>query len=108
MRQMDLLDQVQMEHLGEEARRIASLVGIEGFKKLVREYGGTCIYVPKIEGVEKEVRDKLIKEEFDGSNTKELALKYGLSEVWIRNIVYDKLLEIKRKPIDGQMSIFDL
>ena len=61
----------------------------------------------KIESLEKTVRDELIKEEFDGSNYKELALKYGLTETWIRNIVLDKAKEIKARPIDGQMNLTD-
>ena len=50
---------------------------------------------------------KVLKEEFDGSNYKELALKYGLTETWIRNIVLDKAKEIKARPIDGQMNLTD-
>ena len=73
----------------------------------MRAYGGTFIYIPKIESLGRTVRDKMIKEEFDGSNYKELALKYGLTEVWIRNIVSEKAAEIRRKPIDGQMNLED-
>ena len=71
------------------------------------DWTGTSIYIPKIESLEKTVRDELIKEEFDGSNYKELALKYGLTETWIRNIVLDKAKEIKARPIDGQMNLTD-
>ena len=48
-----------------------------------------------------------IREEFDGSNYKELAMRYGLTETWIRSIVLDKIREIREKPLEGQMSIFD-
>ena len=87
---MDLLEMVQMENLDEEQKVLAELIGLEAFKSLVRAFNGTSIYIPKIESLEKTVRDELIKEEFDGSNYKELALKYGLTETWIRNIVLDK------------------
>lgn len=103
----DLLDMVQMENLDEEQKVLAELIGLEGFKNLVRTFSGTSIYVPKIESLEKAVRDELIKEEFDGDNYRELALKYGLTETWIRNIVSDKAKEIKARPLDGQMSIQD-
>ncbi len=105
---MDLLDQVQIENLDEEQKTLAELIGLEGFKNLVRAYNGTSIYVPKIESLEKTVRDEHIREEFDGGNYRELALKYGLTEIWIRNIVLEKAREIKARPLDGQMSIFDL
>lgn len=105
---MDLLDQVKLENLDEEQKALAELIGLEGLKNLVRAYNGTSIYVPKIESLEKAVRDEYIKEEFDGGNYRELALKYGLTETWIRNIVLEKAKEIKARPLDGQMSIFDL
>lgn len=104
---MDLLDRVQIENLDEEQKTLAELIGLEAFKNLVRAFNGTSIYIPKIESLEKTVRDELIKEEFNGGNYKELALKYGLTETWIRNIVLDKAKEIRSRPIDGQMSISD-
>lgn len=104
---MNLLDRVQMDNLDEEQKALAELIGLEAFKSLVRVFNGTSIYIPKIESLEKTVRDELIKEEFDGGNYKELALKYGLTETWIRNIVLDKAKEIKARPIDGQMSMSD-
>lgn len=102
---MDLLDRVQIENLDEEQRTLAELIGLGAFKNLVRAFNGTSIYIPKIESLEKTVRDELIKEEFDGGNYKELALKYGLTETWIRNIVLDKAKEIRARPIDGQMTM---
>lgn len=104
---MDLLDYVEMESLDEDQKKIAELVGMEGFRNLIRTFGGTSIYIPKVESLEKTVRDQRIREEFDGSNYKELAMKYGLTETWIRSIVLDKIREIREKPLEGQMSIFD-
>lgn len=104
---MELLDKVQMDNLDEEQKTLAELIGLENFKKIVRTFNGTSIYIPKIESVEKAVRDKMIREEFDGSNYKDLALKYGLTEVWIRIIVMEKAKEIRARPVEGQMSIFD-
>ncbi len=104
---MDLLDKVQIDNLDEEQKTLAELIGMEAFKVLVRNFNGTSIYIPKIESLEKAIRDELIKEEFNGGNYKELALKYGLTETWIRNIVFDKAREIKAKPIDGQMTVAD-
>lgn len=102
-----MLGKVQMENLDEEQKALAELIGLEAFKNLVRAFNGTSIYIPKIESLEKTVRDELITEEFDGGNYKELALRYGLTETWIRNIVSDKAKEIKARPIDGQMSMSD-
>ncbi len=121
---MDLPDSVQAENPGksgkdgvcwmaltlddfkEEQRRIAETVGVEAYLKLTRVFGGTNIYIAKAEEVVKRAdRDRKIREEFDGSNYAQLALKYGLTEVWIRNIVHDKAVEIKRRPVEGQMEL---
>lgn len=104
---MDLLDRVQIENLDEEQKSLAELIGLEAFKSLVRAFNGTSIYIPKIESLEKTVRDELIKEEFNGGNYKELALKFGLTETWIRNIVFNKAKEIKARPMEGQMTMED-
>lgn len=104
---MDLLDRVQIENLDEEQKFLAELIGLEAFKSLVRAFNGTSIYIPKIESLEKTVRDELIKEEFNGGNYKELALKFGLTETWIRNIVFNKAKEIKARPMEGQMTMED-
>ena len=104
---MDLLDHVTLESLDEEPRKIAELVGMDGFKSLVRTFGGTSVYIPKVESLEKEVRDKRIRDEFDGSNYKELAARYGLTETWIRIIEFEQMRKLKEKPVDGQISLFD-
>ena len=44
----------------------------------------------------------------DGSNYTQLAVRYGLTETWIRTIVMEKARELRQKPIDGQISMFDL
>ena len=97
-----------LDNFKEEQRRIAEIVGLEAYLELTRTFGGTNIYIAKAEEIVKRAdRDRKIREEFDGSNYSQLALKYGLTEVWIRNIVHDKAIEIKKKPIDGQMELSD-
>lgn len=105
---MELLDYVGMDSLDDDQKKIAELVGMDGFRSLVRTFGGTSIYIPKVESLEKEVRDQRIREEFDGSNYKELAAKYGLTETWIRSILFDRIREFRERPLEGQMTIFDL
>lgn len=100
--------ELTLDNLKEEQRQIAEIIGVDAYLKLTRVFGGTAIYIAKAEEIVKRAdRDKQIREEFDGSNYAQLAVKYGLTEVWIRNIVYDKAQEIKKKPIDGQISMDD-
>ena len=46
-------------------------------------------------------RNRRVKKEYNGYNLKELAEKYNLTTVQIRNILKDE-------PMIGQMSIFDM
>lgn len=100
--------ELTLDDLREEQKQLAKVIGMKAYLDLTRAFGGTTIYIAKAEEiVRRNDRDRQIREEFDGTNTAQLAIKYGLTEVWIRNIVYDKAMEIKRKPIDGQMNIED-
>ena len=60
---MGLLDHVKIENLDEDQRKMVELVGLDGFKSLVRAFGGTTIYIPKAESLERAARDQKIREE---------------------------------------------
>lgn len=82
-----MLDELKMEDIADEQQKaLAELIGIENYKKLVEVYGGSGIYIYKRDSFLRTLRDKKIKEEFKG-NYKELAQKYNLTEMAIRNIV---------------------
>ena len=76
------------------------------FLKCFRAFGGTTIYIPKAESLERAARDQKIREEFDGGNYRELAAKYGLTERWVRFILFGKLDNLD-DDMEGQMSIYD-
>ncbi|TCO70662.1 Mor transcription activator family protein [Marinisporobacter balticus] len=65
--------------------RVAEIIGKENTQKLILEFGGTILYIPK-EGFKSE-RDQKIIAEYDGYNAKKLAKKYALCEKQIKNIV---------------------
>lgn len=71
---MGLLDHVKIENLDEDQRKMVELVGLDGFKSLVRAFGGTTIYIPKAESLERAARDQKIREEFDGGNYREFTV----------------------------------
>mgnify|MGYP005835036007 CR=1 FL=1 len=93
------IKELTADELPEEYKELASIIGIENLMKLTQRYGGAALYIPKYDSVTKTIRNKRIKEEFNGGNYKELALKYNLCETWIRNI-------INSKELDGQLSLF--
>ena len=99
---------IRPDDLSDEQREIADIIGIDNYLKLSAAMGGTMLYIAKAEEIAaRKRRDERIREEFDGTNTTELARKYGLTEVWIRKIAADKYEEIKRTPIPGQMNLSD-
>lgn len=97
-----------MEELREEQRQIAEVIGLESYLQLAKRFGGTSIYIAKAEEIlNRKNRDEQIRNEFDGCNYAQLAGKYGLTEVWIRNIVLEKAKEIRAKPMEGQISLLE-
>ncbi|MFR5796318.1 MAG: Mor transcription activator family protein [Christensenellales bacterium] len=49
------------------------------------------------------IRDRRIRQEYDGTNTRALALKYDVSESWVKRIASID----ERGEIRGQTSLFD-
>lgn len=86
----DILKRLTYEDLNPEQQGFADLVGLDVFKMLVRKCGGTYLYIPKEDNITRPARNAMIKAEFTGSNIRELAKKYQLSEVQIRSIIAPK------------------
>lgn len=85
---MNYIDKIKMDDLREEQHKIVDVIGFENLKKLIHEFGGSEIYIPKAETLTKEFRNQQIKQDFKkGKNTDELALKYNLSITTIRRII---------------------
>ena len=100
-----VLDELQMEDLSEEWQQIALAIGLDNAKKLLEEFSGCVIYVPQLAALERSDRNRQIRAEFNGYNFRELGKKYGLTEVTIRNIVRDRVREVRSQPLEGQMSL---
>lgn len=84
----DFLDYVKYEDLDEDDRELADCIGLEGFKNLVRTFGGSHINVKIPRNLGLKYRNAQIISEFNGENYKQLAIKYNLSDHMIRYIVY--------------------
>lgn len=103
----DALDKITMDDLEDEQKQLANTIGMEGYINLTRNYGGTYIYIQKSETFEKKLRNDKIRSEFNGYNFKELAHRYGLTEIRIRSIVKDIYDKKKNIVADGQLTLFD-
>ena len=93
--------EVTIEALPPTYRQAAELIGIENALKLNDLWGGLQIYFHKLDALLQQQRDALIrKDRAAGMGYQQLALKYKLTEVWIRQIV-----DHQKDP--GQLSMFD-
>jgi len=92
---------VNPEKLPDIYKRIAKEIGIYNTLCFAVKFQGLYAYFPKLDDILRSIRDEKIRQEFTGANYKELASKYRLTEVWIREIVSKKIIE------SDQVSIFD-
>ena len=70
-----------------EYRDIADALGMDAFLTLTTLCGGQSLYIPKLESLEREGRDREIRARFDGGNYRALAAQFRLSERQIRKII---------------------
>lgn len=84
------MDKIRVEDIPEEYRDIVDDFGLENFLKLCRLCGGQDLYVPKIESLMREGRNREIRARFDGGNYRILARQFRLSERQIRTIINGK------------------
>ena len=87
---MDMLKQVRYEDMTEEQQMLIDIMGMDAFMELVQTCGGAYVYIPKEDNLIRPIRNRTIRKEFNGRNFKELAVKYGLASMQIRNIVKEK------------------
>lgn len=82
-----MLDYLCKEDLPSSLRDLVDIMGIEAFKDLIKLYGGCSLYIPNEKSIIKPIRNRVIKENFNGNNYKELAYQFKISEMQIRNVV---------------------
>lgn len=78
---------IRIEDIPEEYRDIVENLGMDSFLKLTRLCGGQSLYVPKMETLEREGRDREIRSLFNGGNYRALAIQFRLSERQVRKII---------------------
>ena len=97
------MDNIKIQDLQGEQRQIAETIGLEAYIKLVKIYGGTNIYIAKIDKLLSIKRDTEIVKRFNGYNYKSLANQYRLSERAVREIINRENSRI----LNQQLSFFD-
>ena len=97
----ELVNETKEEDIADRYRPIVDIIGVDAFVELSIYACGDELYFPKPENIVAPARNRWVKKEYNGYNLKELAEKYNLTTVQIRNILKDE-------PMIGQMSIFDM
>lgn len=86
----EIAAEITIENLPGDYREIAAIIGVENTLKIAHCLGGLQLYFAKMDAFLVSLRDTRIRREFTGANYRELAIRYGLSERWIRAIVQQK------------------
>ena len=82
-----MIEYISKEDLPIVLQDLVDTIGIEAFKKLIKNYGGSSLYIPNENSILKPIRNRLIKKHFNGNNYKELAKEFKISEMQVRNII---------------------
>lgn len=83
-------------------RELIDAVGLDGALRLVDTFGGSTLYIPQLEKTLAACRDRHIRAEYNGTNTKRLASTYGVSDSWVMRVVGEA------GKLTGQMDMFDM
>ena len=81
---------IKSEYLNSAYSELANLIGIDAVLKIHSTYRGQQIFFP-VDLFSRDFIKKQIIEEYDGYNVKQLALKYGYTEKWIKKILKDHI-----------------
>ncbi len=84
------MKELSLNDLDEKNREIAKIIGIDNLLLLCEYFGGTRIYINKLDHVTATLRNMKIKEEYNGYNSKEIVRKYNLTEIQIQRILNEK------------------
>lgn len=96
----ELIEETTIEDISENYRPVVEIIGIKNFAELSSYARGDELYFPKVENIIAPARNRRIKKEWNGYNSKELADKYNLTIKQIGNILKDE-------PMIGQMNLFE-
>lgn len=103
------MTEFEITDLNDEQKELVDVIGLEAFNKLVFHYGGSSLYIPKTDTIERQKRNtKICNEYLGGKNLKYLALKYSLTENQIRSILSDVYVKKSDHIVVGQLSMFDV
>ncbi|MBR5497415.1 MAG: Mor transcription activator family protein [Clostridia bacterium] len=82
---------IKDEYLNRTYSELVGIIGIDAVLKIHSAYKGQQIFFP-MDLFSKEFIRQQIAEEYNGHNIRQLAVKYGYTEKWIRRILRDNIV----------------
>ena len=100
----ELMDELEaettMDDISESYRPLVEMIGLDNVLKLSQYLMGEKVYLPKADRLLAPARNRRIRREYNGYNTKELAQDYDLTT--------NQILQIVRDLDPQQISLFDI
>ncbi|AJA42397.1 hypothetical protein AJ85_05730 [Alkalihalobacillus alcalophilus ATCC 27647 = CGMCC 1.3604] len=96
------MHKLKVEDLPEVYQNLAQVIGVDGVIKMTQEFGGTYMYIPKVDGLLRVARDQKIAEAHkNGDSIRKLAREFGISDSRVRTILNEYALD------QNQLALFD-
>ena len=85
---MENIRETEVEILPDSYKYIAELIGIEKALTILKHFGGSTIYIPKIDSYNRHFRNiEIVRDYKKGLTYSQISIKYKLTSVSIRNII---------------------
>lgn len=84
---MNFEKMVTINDFPEGTKEFVDVMGIEIAIKIIDYCGGSMLYFPTKKSLTRCARNRVIKNEFNGGNYRNIANKYCISEMQVRNIL---------------------
>ena len=82
----------------------ADYLGYHIMRAIAEHAGGAQVYIPKADSIERCARDEAIWQAFRGDNHRELARRYGVTEIHVYRIIR-RMREVERARRQGRLPI---
>ncbi|MCG4745858.1 Mor transcription activator family protein [Enterocloster aldenensis] len=96
----ELAAETTLDDISESYKPLVEMIGLGNVLKLSQYFMGDKMYIPKVERILSPARNRRIRREYNGYNTKELAQDYDLTT--------NQILQIVRDMDPQQISLFDI
>lgn len=96
----ELAAETTMEDIADAYKPLVEMIGLNNVLKLSQYFMGDKVYLPKAERILSPARNRRIRREYDGSNTKDLAKDFDLTT--------NQILQIVRDLDPQQITLYDL